>query len=314
MSFENIIGHEQVKKQIINSLNAGRIAHAHIFTGEDGIGKSVLAKECAREMLGKSQNKQLADMIEFRVPKDRKSIGIENIRALIEETNKKPYEGNKKVIIVHNGDSITEAAQNALLKTIEEPPQGIFIFILCENLESILDTIKSRCQIHKLQRLSEAEMKKYVDERGFELEASLMKTVIAFSDGIPGRAERFVQDRGFTEIRDVSMDLLMKLGCDSLDEVMEFQTFLMKYKDAWNEVFTCLLSYIRDVFIYKETQNQNLIINMDKLMEISKISEKFSYNKLNGIVKVMEDTRNKLDRNVNTALVFDSMLFNMQEV
>lgn len=314
MSFENIIGHEQVKKQIINSLNAGRIAHAHIFTGEDGIGKSVLAKECAREILGKSQNKQLADMIEFRVPKDRKSIGIENIRALIEETNKKPYEGNKKVIIVHNGDSITEAAQNALLKTIEEPPQGIFIFILCENLESILDTIKSRCQIHKLQRLSEAEMKKYVDERGFELEASLMKTVIAFSDGIPGRAERFVQDRGFTEIRDVSMDLLMKLGCDSLDEVMEFQTFLMKYKNAWNEVFTCLLSYIRDVFIYKETQNQNLIINMDKLMEISKVSEKFSYNKLNGIVKVMEDTRNKLDRNVNTALVFDSMLFNMQEV
>lgn len=314
MSFENIIGHEQVKKQIINSLNAGRIAHAHIFTGEDGIGKSVLAKECAREMLGKSQNKQLADMIEFRVPKDRKSIGIENIRALIEETNKKPYEGNKKVIIVHNGDSITEAAQNALLKTIEEPPQGIFIFILCENLGSILDTIKSRCQIHKLQRLSEAEMKKYVDERGFELEASLMKTVIAFSDGIPGRAERFVQDRGFTEIRDVSMDLLMKLGCDSLDEVMEFQTFLMKYKNDWNEVLTCLLSYIRDVFIYKETQNQNLIINMDKLMEISKVSEKFSYNKLNGIVKVMEDTRNKLDRNVNTALVFDSMLFNMQEV
>src|SRR3712207_8310639 len=78
---------------------------------------------------------------------------------LIEEINKKPYEGDNKVVIVYNADKMTMQAQNAFLKTIEEPPFGVYIFLLCENSESILDTIKSRCQIHKLNPLSFDEMK-----------------------------------------------------------------------------------------------------------------------------------------------------------
>ena len=118
MSSYRIIGHQGIKLQIKNSIKLNRFSHAHILVGENGIGKSMVAKEMAIRVLGKNELKPYVDMIEFKVPKGRKSIGIEESKNIIEEINKKPYECDKKVIIIYNADKMTEAAQNALLKNI----------------------------------------------------------------------------------------------------------------------------------------------------------------------------------------------------
>lgn len=314
MNFKGIIGHEIVKLQITKSITAGRFSHAHIIAGEDGIGKSLIAKSASIIILGKDKDKQYVDIVEFKMLKDKKSIGIEEIKNIIQETNKKPYEGDKKVIILYNADKMTEAAQNAFLKTIEEPPKGIFIILLCEKLDGILDTIKSRCQTYKLNRLSDMEMDEFLNQRFHGLSEEEARSIKAFSDGVPGRAERFVEDNSLTEIRNNTIDMLKKLKDNDLDSMLSYSDFFLKYKGEWQEVLTCLLSYIRDVLIYKETGNKDLIINTDKLEDIKSIGEMFSFNKLNGIINIIKDTRRKLERNVNFTLVFDSMLVKIQEV
>jgi DNA polymerase III subunit delta' len=314
LGFNTIIGHDTIKSQIVNSINAGRFSHAHIITGEDGIGKSLIAKQTAIRLLGKDKERQYVDIVEFKMSKDKKSIGIDEIKSIIQETTKKPYEGDKKVIILYRADKMTEAAQNAFLKTIEEPPNGIFIILLCEKLENILDTIKSRCQVYKLNRLKEEEMLRFLNNKFQSLSEDEVKAVSAFSDGIPGRSERFIEDKSLMEIRDTVIDILKSTCEERLDKTLVYTDFLLKYKSEWQEVLTYFLSYIRDTLIYKETSNKELIINIDKINEIKDIAEMFSFNKLNGIINIIKDTRSKLERNVNTTLVFDSMLVKIQEV
>ncbi len=152
-----IIGHENIKSRIKNSIAKDKFPHASIIVGEDGIGKSKIAKEIAISLLEESQRMSCADIIEFK-PINKKSIGIDDIRNLIEEVNKKPIEGSKKVIIMYKSELITEVAQNAFLKTIEEPPKGVHILLLCENMEQMLDTIKSRCEVFKLNRLKPCDV------------------------------------------------------------------------------------------------------------------------------------------------------------
>ena len=155
-----IIGHKNILDNFKRRVESDEISHAHIIVGEDGIGKSNLANKFARSILGKSEDKDYIDIINYRCKKS--SFGVDDIREIVEEINKKPFEGDKKVIIIYDGNKLTVQAQNALLKTIEEPPKGVFIILLCESLELILDTIKSRCQIYKLSPLTKNEIRLYI--------------------------------------------------------------------------------------------------------------------------------------------------------
>lgn len=314
MGFYRIIGHDIIKSQIENSIKMNRLSHASIFVGEDGLGKSLFAEELAVKILGKNEMKQYVDIIKLKLFKNKKSIGIEEIKYIIEEINKRPYEGDKKVIILYNSDNITEAAQNALLKTIEEPPKGSFIILLCEKLDGILDTVKSRCQIYKLNRLNSKEMKTFLNSKFPGLSHQELSSIMAFSDGVPGRAEKFISSSALREVRDMTINIFKKLYNRDINITLEFSDYLFKEKDNWEEILTCMLSYIRDVLIYKETGNSNLIINIDKFEDLKAIGEMFSFNKLNAIISIIGSVKQKLDRNVNSTLVFDSMLMKMQEV
>lgn len=206
---------------------------------------------------------------------------------------------------------MTVEAQNAFLKTIEEPPKGIFIFLLCEKLEGLLDTIKSRCGIYKLYHLGKKEMEEFLLKKYPYLDKDQCKSISIVSDFIPGRAEKFIEDNTLKEIRDLTIDILKNIKHIN---VSEYEEALLKYKSSWKEILTWLLSYIRDVMICKETGNNDFIINIDKVDDIKYISEMFSFTKLNDIIEIIKEIRLKLESNVNTALVFDSMLLKMQEV
>ena len=150
IGFKNLI--ENFNKRCIS----GTLSHAHLISGEDGIGKSKLANILSKLILQGSLDREYVDIINYRSSKA--SFGVDDVRNIIDEVSKKPFEGDKKVIIIHEGNKLTTQAQNALLKTIEEPPKGVYIIILCESLELILDTIKSRCEIYKLTPLTKEEL------------------------------------------------------------------------------------------------------------------------------------------------------------
>jgi len=314
LSFEDVIGHEEIKKQLDNSLSMGTISHAHIFCGEDGIGKSILSKEFAINIIGKKAIKDYVDIIERRITKGKQSIGISEVLTVIDEINKKPYEGNRKVIIVHDTDRMTVDAQNAFLKTIEEPPSGVFIMLLCKSQEGILDTIKSRCQIHNLKRLKSRDIRLFLNRDFPELSKDELEIMVSFCDGIPGRAMSFLKDTSFMEMRSTVLDILKACSNDKKQEILKYEEFFLKNKSIWRDVLICLLYYIRDLIVYKETRDETLTINRDKIISIKELADVFSFNKLSGMIEVVNDTAQNLERNVNIALAIDSMLLNIQEV
>jgi len=315
LNFEKIIGHENIKNQINTSIVSGMFSHAHLIVGEDGIGKSLIARGIGLKLLGKPYDREYADLIEFKVPDNKQTIGIKYlVEEIIDEINKKPYEGNRKVIIIYEANKMTVDAQNAFLKTIEEPPQGVFIILLCEKLENILETIKSRCQIHKLQRLTLDEMEKFLKIKYSNLSTNEIKAVTAFSDGIPGRAEKFIEDESFKEIRNTLLSMFLSMNNKKPREFLKYEEFFVKYKNNWQETLTWMLSFIRDILVYKETGKEELIINLDKINELKELASLFSFSSLNDIIEIVKKTRQKLERNVNPSLTFSTMLLNFLDI
>lgn len=308
----NIIGHQGIRETLNKSVIKDTLSHGHLIVGEDGIGKSLVAKELAMNILNKTINRDYADIIDFRCT--GKSIGVDDIRNIIEEINKKPFEEDKKVIILHNGDDMTVQGQNAFLKTIEEPPKGVYIIILCESDKGILDTIKSRCQIHKLNSLTDEEMKTYIRNKFSSIDDATMRTLLAFSEGIPGRVDNYMTNKSFKDIRELTLRILMDINSRDTNVVVNYSKEINeKYKNFFKDILNVILFYVRDIIVYKELGDEKYILNQDITESIKKLSLNMSFNKLNAIVRVINETRNNLDRNVNAVMTFDVMLMNMLE-
>lgn len=205
-------------------------------------------------------------------------------------------------------------AQNAFLKTIEEPPKGIHIIITTDSSELLLDTIKSRCQIHKLLRLSKKQIKDFLYLHYPELDEETFKVASAFSDGIPGRVEKFLKDEEFNNIRNITLKMLKDILTKDETLVIKYEQELAKYKNKEEDILNSLLSYIRDIMIYKDLENSKIIINRDKLEDIKQLSNMFSYSKLYELIEVINKSREAFFSNVSAAVTYDIMLLNMLEV
>ncbi|MGM9972856.1 MAG: DNA polymerase III subunit delta' [Clostridiaceae bacterium] len=308
----NFIGHDLVRSWVKDAVKAGSLPHAHLITGQDGIGKSYLAREIASNILNVENDKPHVDIIEFRT--EKKSFGVDEVRMIIEEVNKKPFSGDKKVIIVYHGEKLTVQAQNAFLKTIEEPPMGVHIIITTESTEYLLDTIKSRCQIHKLLRLSKEQMSKFLKLHFPDIDSETYAMAIAFSDGIPGRVERFLRDEEFNDIRSITLKILEDILSKDETLVIKYEVELAKYKNKEDDILNSLLSFIRDIMIFKDLENSRIIVNRDKLRDIENLANRFSYTKLYELIEIINKSREAFFSNVSSAVTYDIMLLNMLEV
>lgn len=307
----NFVGHSSLIENFKNRCSNGNLSHAQLISGEDGIGKSILAEILGKLILNADLNREYVDIINYRPSKA--SFGVDDVREIIDEVNKKPFEGDKKVIIIHQGNKLTIQAQNALLKTIEEPPTEVYIIILCESLELILDTIKSRCEIYKLTPLTKDELYKYIAIKGYDYSEEEKASAIAFSEGIPGRIDRYFSDTELQELRDKIVDLLLQLTNNEIEAILEKEEQLVSYKQNKEEVINVLSSFIRDILVNKEVYNENLIINRDKIKEIERLTNEMSFKKLNKMILGLQEARKNIKNNVSWAMTVRIMLMDFME-
>ena len=307
----NFVGHSSLIENFKNRCSNGNLSHAQLISGEDGIGKSILAEILGKLILNGDLNREYVDIINYRPSKA--SFGVDDVREIIDEVNKKPFEGDKKVIIIHQGNKLTIQAQNALLKTIEEPPTEVYIIILCESLELILDTIKSRCEIYKLTPLTKDELYKYIAIKGYDYSEEEKASAIAFSEGIPGRIDRYFSDTELQELRDKIVDLLLQLTNNEIEAILEKEEQLVSYKQNKEEVINVLSSFIRDILVNKEVYNENLIINRDKIKEIERLTNEMSFKKLNKMILGLQEARKNIKNNVSWAMTVRIMLMVFME-
>lgn len=307
----NFIGYNTLINNFRNRCTNGTLSHAHLIAGEDGIGKSKLANILSKFILNGDLDREYVDIINYKSSKA--SFGVDDVRSIIEEVSKKPFEGEKKVIIIYEGNKLTTQAQNALLKTIEEPPTGVYIIILCESLELILDTIKSRCEIYKLTPLSKEELYNYIELRGFNFSEEEIKSAVAFSEGIPGRIDRYFTDDTLKEMRNIILELIKDLNKSDPEAILQREDSLSNYKDSREEVLNIFGAFIRDILIHKEIENNELIINSDRIDDIKELTKEMSFRRLNNMIITIEEARKNIKGNVSWPMVLRVMLMGFME-
>ena len=305
------IGYETLINNFRNRCMNNTLSHAHLIAGEDGIGKSKLANILAKLILNGELYREYVDIINYR--SNKASFGIDDVRNIIEEVSKKPFEGYKKVVIIHEGNKLTIQAQNALLKTIEEPPNGVHIIILCESLELILDTIKSRCETYKLTPLTKEELYEYIRVKQFNYNENEIKSAIAFSGGIPGKIDRYFNDDTLKDLRSKILYLIKDLNKNDVEVILQYEEKLIGLKDNKEEVLNVLGSFIRDILIHKEVENKNFIINGDKIDDINELTKEMSFRKLNNMIITIEEARKNIKSNVSWTMILRVMLMGFME-
>ena len=172
--FEKIIGNDAIKEMLAKSIENETISHSYLFVGIQGIGKKLLAKELAKNILciGQEGEEHCKSCLELEssnhpdfmcIEPDGNRIKIDQIRFLQKKIQEKPIISTKKVYIIDEADQMTTEAQNCLLKTLEEPPEFATIILIGSQENAFLPTIKSRCMILHFQPIEEEKIKSFME-------------------------------------------------------------------------------------------------------------------------------------------------------
>ena len=309
MYFEKIRGQRFAKKYLSNSIKSNMISHAYMFEGPNGIGKNTMARDLATTLLEMENLFNSPDYIE--ITPDGNSIKIAQIRKLQSDILVKPYK-SYKIYVIDEAQKMTVEAQNALLKTLEEPPKYAIIILITNNKESLLDTIKSRCEIIKFTPIPLVEVADYLTQTGVDKNrASLLAN---FSRGSMQKAIELSESEDFHIMRDEVQKYVETFLTGSMLDIMDIQNSIEKYKDNITNVLDLLVNYFRDIMMVKENVDSSMIINLDRLVFIKNMSTKITYSQLSKIIDIIEETKNKLRSNCNFNISIQVMTLNIYEV
>lgn len=309
MYFEKIKGQNFAKKYLTNSIKSNMVSHAYMFEGPNGIGKNTMARELAAILLEMENLFNSPDYIEIKP--DGNSIKIAQIRKLQSDILVKPYK-SYKIYVIDEAQKMTVEAQNALLKTLEEPPKYAIIILITDNKESLLDTIKSRCEIIKFTPIPMQEVASYLTMNRIDSKrASLLAN---FSRGSMKKAIELSESEEFHLMREEVQKYVETFLNGNLIEIMDIQSSIEKYKDQITNVLDLLINYFRDIMMVKENVDNSMIINLDRLIFVKNMSNKTTYSQLSKIIDIIEETKNKLRSNCNFNISIQVMTLNIYEV
>mgnify|MGYP001175286863 CR=1 FL=1 len=319
--FKDVIGHNEIIEYIQNAVKMDKVSHAYIMNGQKGSGKKMLADlfegegvepcgECRSCKQADGNNQP--DIIKVTHEKPN-SISVDDIRTQVNnDILIKPYSSKYKIYIIPEADKMTVQAQNALLKTIEEPPSYAVIFLLTENAEVLLPTIRSRCVMLKLRNIKDKLIKKYLME---EMEIPDYKADIctAFAQGNMGRAIMLATSEHFNEIKEEAVQLLKYINDMELYEIVEAIKRISNYKLDITDYLDIIMIWYRDILLYKATKDVDGVVFADQLNYIKERASKSSYEGIEKILDSIEKAKARLKANVNFDLVMELLLLTIKE-
>ena len=326
-SFKDVVGHKDILKYISSAVENNRVSHAYILNGERGSGKKMLANLFAMTLLcetgdnepcGKCHSCKQAesgnhpDIIRVTHEKPN-SISVDDIRTQVNNTvDIKPYQGPYKVYIIPQADMMTPQAQNAILKTIEEPPSYAVFLLLTENAETLLPTINSRCVMLKLRNIKDTLIKKYLMEN-LEIPDYKADMCTAFAQGNMGRAIMLANSDHFNEIREEAVQLLKHIKEMELNEIVAAVKNISVYKLEITDYLDIIMIWYRDVLLYKATKEIDKVVFKDQLQSIKEQARKSSYEGIELILESLEKAKARLKANVNFDLVMELLFLTIKE-
>ena len=325
--FTDIIGQEQIKEHLRGAISTNKVSHAYIINGERSSGKEFIARvfamalQCEKgevEPCGECHSCKQAlsnnqpDIIYVSHEKPN-TISVEDIRTQINgDIDVKPYSSPRKIYIMNEGEKMTVQAQNALLKTLEEPPEYAVILILTTQVEALLPTIISRCVVLNMKPVSDALVKKYLME---ELAVPDYKAniCVAFARGNIGKAKLLASSEEFEKVKDEAITLVKYINDMEINEIVKAIKKISEYKFDVNDYLDILSVWYRDVLLFKATKDVNSLIFKEEIQQIMRVSDRSTYEGLETIVGALQQAKRRLEANVNFDLTMELLLLTIKE-
>ena len=323
----DIIGNTHIVEHFTKAINSDKISHAYIINGEKGMGKKTVAKAFAMTLLCENDGDRPCmkcrsciqamsdnnpDIIYIK-PDKQTTLSIDHIReTLVGDISIKPYSYSHKVYIVDDAQLMNIQAQNAILKTIEEPPEYAVILLLTTNVDGFLQTVRSRCINLDMQTLKKTEIKHYLMNK-CEVVDYQAEVSANMSGGNLGKAIEFAVSSEFSEMLSEVISLLKYIKDMQAYEVVLAVKRASEYKFRVEDYLDLMMLWFRDVLFYKVTLDANRLIFKDEILMIKKHAENSSYNGVERILKAIEKAKLRLNANVNFDITIEMMFLTIRE-
>lgn len=324
---KDIIGHEQTIAHLQNAVLSNKVSHAYLIQGDTGSGKRMMADAFAMTLqceaggtdacgqchsCRQAAGRNHPDIIYITHEKPN-SIGVDEIREqLVNDIAIKPYNGKYKIYIVAEADKMTVQAQNALLKTLEEPPAYAVILLLTVNASILLETIRSRCVLLNLKPVQSQQVKQYLMEH-LEIPDYQADICVAFAQGSVGRAMSLASSEEFHAIKALALQILCNAKEMDINEMIHIVKNVVPYKLAVRDFLDLMGVWFRDVLYFKATRDVDGIVFRDQLKGIRSNASTSSYEGLEEILQALQKAKVRLDANVNFELTMELLFLTIKE-
>lgn len=325
--FRDIVGQEQIKEHFRSALTSRKISHAYIINGEKSAGKEFIAKifaqtlqcekggeepcmECHSCKQAMSDNQP--DIIRITHEKPN-TISVDDIRAQINnDVAIKPYSSPYKVYIMNEAEKMTVQAQNAILKTLEEPPEYAVILLLTTNVNSLLPTILSRCVVLNMKPVADDLVRKFLMEE-LQIPDYKAEVCVAFARGNVGRAKALASSEEFDNVKAEALSLLKYIQDMELYEIIAAIKKINDYKLEVNDYLDIMAIWYRDVLLFKATNDSNHLIFREEIQTLRKVAQRSSYEGIERVIQALDKAKNRLNANVYFELTMEMLFLEIKE-
>ena len=326
-SFKDVVGHKDILKYISSAVENNRVSHAYILNGERGSGKKMLANLFAMTLLcetgdnepcGKCHSCKQAesgnhpDIIRV-IHEKPNSISVDDIRTQVNNTvDIKPYQGPYKVYIIPQADMMTPQAQNAILKTIEEPPAYAVILLLTTNLDKLLETVQSRCLKLQTKPIRERDVLAYLmNVMGLTKEKAYF--CLDFAQGNLGKAIKLAGNEEYAEIVDSVVNVLTHIGDMDVETLGKAVKDIEQFKMSMNDYMDLMMMWYRDAMMIKITGNVDKILFKNEFSTLKKQAGKLTFKSIEDKIDAIAKAEQRLLANANFEVTIELLLLTLKE-
>ncbi len=326
-NYSDIIGHEDIVKHFKSSIELGKVSHAYILNGEKGSGKKTLAAVVAKSLQCEAgepdpcgtcksclqaESGNQPDIIWVNHEKTN-VISVDEIRTqILNDISLMPYSSRYKIYIVPDAQLMNQQAQNAILKTLEEPPEYAIIMLLTNNIDKFLPTIISRCIVLNFRPVEPLHMMDYLMAQiGVDKEKARFCT--DFAQGNLGKAVRLAISPDYNEIKEDSLRLLRRIQDMDMEDIIQAVRNMGKYKLDITDYIDIMTMWFRDILMVKIANSPNKLIFKDEFSIMKKQASHVSYEGLEEILQALDKLKIRLEANVNFDIAMELMLLTVKE-
>ena len=346
--FRNIYGHEKTIAHLRSAIVLDQVSHAYLISGDEGMGKKTLARAFAQTLQCENLQMEVQEMgrpAAHAAPDDAswkridacglcgsckqtvsgnqpdiltwshekvKLFSVDDARKLAEDIQIRPFSGRYKIYIVPDAQMMNVQAQNALLKTLEEPPEYAVLILLTTSTDAMLETIRSRCVLLDLKPVEDAKVRQYLMEQ-CEIPDYEADICVAFAQGNIGKAVSLAGSEDFRETMDRAVRILTHIRDWEMEEISAEVKALVPYKLRIDDLLDLFAVWYRDVLFFKATRQIDGIIFREQTSAVRKAARESSYEGVQMILDAIRKAKDRLRANVNFELTIELLLLAMKE-